>query len=286
MTFKLYQFATLAIILTCGACRNDGASVVDYDADLLNSLSQNESTPSSRRLENVPDAVAANVLPNANAPLENSLIVSEPTSLFNGRDLNGWVDEIGGKPKGWEVKDGILALVDPQNGKDLLTDASYSNSVFSFEFRFGKACNSGVKYRIEQPNGKGWVGPEYQIQDDENVDDGRIPDRKIASLFDVFPAQTTEIDDQFAPPTSDSPSGEFRRGKIVVFGDRVEHWLDDQRTLAYTIGSQEWKLAVADSKFKNQKNFGLAASSPLLLQAHGYPVEFRNLEIRTLTPRP
>lgn len=214
--------------------------------------------------------------------LEDHYNISEVKQLFNGIDLTGWVNETNTTPQGWVVENGLLRLVDPINGKDLLTQESFTNYILTFEWRFGKKCNSGVKYKIEQPNQRGWIGLEYQVQDDANVEDGKIANRKIASLFDVFAAKESSKSSLYATPKSDKPTGEFRKGKIVVYENQIEHWIDDEKVLSFTIGSAEWNHAKAQSKFKNQKNFGLVAKSPILLQAHGYPIDFKTISIQTL----
>lgn len=126
---------------------------------------------------------------------------------------------------------------------------------------------------------------EYQIQDDAHVEDGKVNNRKIASLFDVFPAKESSQASNYPPPLTREPNGDFRQGKIVVFGNNVEHWIDGEKVLEFTIGSNEWNGAKSQSKFKNQKNFGLIATSPILLQAHGYPIDFRSIRIQTLTSK-
>ncbi|MBQ9126353.1 MAG: DUF1080 domain-containing protein, partial [Thermoguttaceae bacterium] len=120
------------------------------------------------------------------------------------------------------------------------------------------------------------------IQDDANVEDGKIAKRRVASLFDVFPAAETKSAASFPAPTDDAPSGEFRKGKIVVFENSVEHWLDGERVLAFTVGDDAWAAAKAESKYKKQATFGTAASSPILLQEHDYPIDFRDVEIQEL----
>ncbi|MBR2005076.1 MAG: DUF1080 domain-containing protein [Thermoguttaceae bacterium] len=232
-----------------------------------------------------PDAASATDAP-AVETLEiggRQVAVGPKRALFNGENLDGWTNETGGAPgSGWRVEDGLLRMVDPANGGDLLTKERFANYVFSFEWRFGRACNSGVKYKIEQPNGKGWVGLEYQIQDDANVEDGKNAKRRVASLFDVFPASETKSAASFPAPTDDAPSGEFRKGKIIVFENSVEHWLDGERVLAFAVGDDAWAAAKAESKYKKQATFGTAASSPILLQEHDYPIDFRNVEIQEL----
>lgn len=217
--------------------------------------------------------------------LETRYKASEVINLFNGKDLTGWVNESGASPQGWAVQDGLLRLVDPHGGRDLLTKESFSNYILTFEWRFGKECNSGIKYKIEQPNQRGWIGLEYQIQDDLNVDDGRIANRKIASLFDMLAAKESSQNSKYPAPITNEPSGDFRQGKIVVFENQVEHWLDGEKVLAFSIGTNEWEAAKKQSKYKTQKNFGLVSSSPILLQAHGYPIDFKSVTIQILSDK-
>ncbi|MDO5309693.1 MAG: DUF1080 domain-containing protein [Planctomycetia bacterium] len=230
--------------------------------------------------------------PNDSAPVESPRSkepegidlsrFGEVRSLFDGQTLSGWSDAAGGEPIGWEVKDGALALTDPENGKDIITAEQYTSFIFSFEFRMSYQCNSGVKYHIHEGQPGSWGGLEYQVQDDAHVEDGKVPARRIGSIFDVIAAKESSHSGEFPAPQSEEPTGEFRSGKIVVDGDRIEHWLDGELVLVCTYGSEEWLSGVAQGKFKNAKGFGSAKTSPILLQAHGYRVEYRNLTIQTL----
>lgn len=274
----------LALTLIAGtavSCSNNNTVVILDDSAPATPAAAEESAGAATVSV---EAVVSNETANEEKSNDGYEVV-ETIELFNGKDLSGWANETGGEPTGWTVEDGILRLVDPQNGGDLLTKESFDNYVLSFDWRFGVQCNSGVKYKIEQPNGKGWIGLEYQVQDDANVDDGKIDDRKIASLFDVLPAAASSKAADYPAPTTELPEGAFRSGKILVLGNHVEHWIDGEKVLAFDIGSEEWNAAKADSKFKNQKNFGLVNSSPILLQCHGYPVDYRNVVIQKIKAR-
>lgn len=276
--FRSGSFASLALLTAFCGCGGESNLVVDPDG----AAPLSESTATAE-----PVRVVTPVEPDAAVEtLEiggRRVAIGPKRALFNGENLDGWTNETGGAPgSGWRVEAGLLRMVDPQNGGDLLTKERFTNYVFSFEWRFGRACNSGVKYKIEQPNGKGWVGLEYQIQDDANVEDGKIAKRRVASLFDVFPASETKSAASFPAPTDDAPTGEFRKGRIVVFENAVEHWLDDERVLAFNVGDDAWTAAKAESKYKKQATFGTAASSPILLQEHDFPIDFRNVEIQEL----
>ena len=288
--FTLYVVLTALLFASASCSKVDPGPVLDPfdDGEQASSDSVYDNPTwfiAKTTQETAPNSPSqAQIIPSTEvATLESDYLASEPQALFNGKDLSGWVNETGGEPKGWTVESGLLRLVDPQNGGDIITDKSFINYILTFEWRFGTACNSGVKYKIEQPNGKGWIGLEYQIQDDANVPDGKIANRTIASLFDVFPARPSSKAERFPTPNTAEPSGDFRTGKIVVADNRVEHWIDGERVLAFTIDSNEWNAAKAKSKFKNQKTFGLVSESPILLQAHGSPIDFKSVTIQTLT---
>ncbi|MGZ3959484.1 MAG: 3-keto-disaccharide hydrolase, partial [Flavisolibacter sp.] len=74
--------------------------------------------------------------------------------------------------------------------------------------------------------------------------------------------------------------GQWNTARIIVQGNRVEHWLNGSRILAYDRSSDAFRQAVALSKFKNTAGFASATSSPILLQAHGDLVHFRNIRIK------
>ncbi|MBQ8286866.1 MAG: DUF1080 domain-containing protein [Thermoguttaceae bacterium] len=279
--FRSGSFASLALLAAFCGCGGEPKNLVVLPEGSTLLDEPDSATSTAAPADASKSDVAADV-----ETLEiggRQVAVGPKRALFNGENLDGWTNETGGAPgSGWQVADGLLRMVDPANGGDLLTKERFANYVFSFEWRFGRACNSGVKYKIEQPNGKGWVGLEYQIQDDANVEDGKNAKRRVASLFDVFPASETKSAASFPAPTDDAPSGEFRKGKIVVFENSVEHWLDGERVLAFTVGDDAWAAAKAESKYKKQATFGTAASSPILLQEHDYPIDFRNVEIQEL----
>lgn len=97
--------------------------------------------------------------------------------------------------------------------------------------------------------------------------------RKTGSLYDIIPAD---------PNKPYKPAGEWNTVRIVVKGNYAEHWLNGVKVLAYERGSTAFKEAIAKSKFNTTQGFAKAASSPILLQAHGDKVTFRNIKIKEL----
>jgi cytochrome c len=68
--------------------------------------------------------------------------------------------------------------------------------------------------------------------------------------------------------------------RIVVRGQRIEDWSNDEMLLEGEQGSDEWERAIADSKFAEVEGFGLAPEGHILLQDPGDPVWYRNIKVR------
>lgn len=238
-------------------------------------------------------AVAALFTVNSFAQAPNTLTVKEKKEgwklLFDGKTSTGWVgahaDHFPDKPHGWIVKDGLLTIQassgkESANAGDIVTVDEYSAFDFSFDFRMTRGCNSGVKYFVtllEQTGGSA-IGLEYQILDDDVHPDaklGRNGDRTLASLYDLIPAKR--------PASAMRPIGEWNTGRVVVYpNNHVEHWLNGVKVLEYQRKSQAFRDLVKISKYKVWKNFGEADKGHLLLQDHGFEVNYRNLKVKVL----
>ena len=53
-----------------------------------------------------------------------------------------------------------------------------------------------------------------------------------------------------------------------------------------TVGTPEWKTALAQSKFRNAKGFAENAKGPLMLQDHGSEVWYREIRLKELASLP
>lgn len=197
-------------------------------------------------------------------------------SLFDGKTLNGWrkAEKDSAPDHTWFVQNGELTF-DPSKGHggDIVTQKTFKDFDLSVDFKVSDAGNSGIKYRL-LPNTS--LGCEFQLIDDSKHPDAKLGvngNRKTGALYDIFPpAQNKPY----------KPAGEWNTARIVVKGDNVEHWLNGVKILQYTRGSEPYKQAIAASKFKTTKGFGETNNSPILLQAHGDKVSFKNIKIKEL----
>ena len=87
------------------------------------------------------------------------------------------------------------------------------------------------------------------------------------------------------PPSGNKKAkavGEWNNLRIIVKGKNVEHWLNGVKVLEFNRDSESFQKGIAESKFKDQKDFGVPRQSPLLLQEHEDVIHFRNIKIRRL----
>lgn len=81
-------------------------------------------------------------------------------------------------------------------------------------------------------------------------------------------------------PINDNGPDKLNAARIVVNGNKVEHWLNGYMIVEYERGMPAWRERVARSKFKPVNGFGEAPEGRILLQDHGNLVFFRNIKIR------
>jgi hypothetical protein len=192
--------------------------------------------------------------------------------LFDGMSTAGWLG-LGGKPfpaSGWIVEDGTLKHT--KGGGDIVTAEAYENFELSWDWKIAKGGNSGVKYNL--PVATKNVGFEYQLLDDENHPDAKAREgrRQTGGLYDLLQTAAKKL----------NPPGEWNTSRIVVAGNKVEHWLNGAKTVEFEMGSEALKTAIAGSKYAKIAKFGEKAKSPILLQDHGDEIAFRAVKLRVL----
>jgi hypothetical protein len=211
-------------------------------------------------------------------------------SLFDGRTLKGWITSPrpDPPPSGWIVEKGTIRTTPGQGYQDyLVSERTFTNFEFRFDWKVEKEANSGVKYRAQ-----GWWSPkggiqaayagmekfepaaaEYQIADDEhNPDALSNPKHSAGALY------------EFAAPRKEKPAraNQWHSARLIVRDTRFEHWLDGKLVaegdfLNPELIQSKTRRGTAAVLLKHERR-----DSPLILQFHNGVAWFRNLKVRTL----
>ncbi|QDV09356.1 Trehalose utilization [Planctomycetes bacterium Poly30] len=200
-----------------------------------------------------------------------------PAPLTDAEKADGWISLMdraawrsfsgSATPAGWNFNG--ETIVREANAGDIVTNELFGDFELTFDWKTTVAGNSGLKYRIPA-EAKQPIGIEFQLRDP--ADDEKKAEHRMGAIYDV-------VDAAEAPFT---PWGEYRTARIVVRGPRIEHYLDGKLIAAADVTSEEWKAAVADSKFAKVEGFGQPAPGRLLLQDHGDEVWIRGMRVRRL----
>jgi hypothetical protein len=204
--------------------------------------------------------------------------------LFDGRNnyglrgltYNDWIN------RGWRIDHGTLFCekgfknMGQVTGGHLITAEQFLDFEFSFEWKLSVSGKSGILYFASGTKDKP-VGLIYSIIDDTHHPDGLKggPIKRSAALYNVLPPSA---DKKLEEP------GQWNRGRIVVQGNHVEHWLNDAKVLEFTLGTPELLKALLTSGMKAGPMLGRKFKTALVILDEGEEVEFRNLRVRPLPP--
>ncbi|MGV3754723.1 MAG: 3-keto-disaccharide hydrolase [Verrucomicrobiota bacterium] len=149
-----------------------------------------------------------------------------PQSLFNGKNLDGWVKLHDGE---WTVENGELVArkgvawtTNPEvSGSWLRTEKEYTDFIFELEYSVNEKGNSGVFIRSAIEKNPAFTGHEIQILDDH----GREPKKfTTGALYDVV-----------APSKNMSkPANQWNTLKIEAKGPRVQVWHNGEKIVDHT----------------------------------------------------
>ncbi len=192
------------------------------------------------------------------------------TDLFADGTFAKWSaangTDVGSK---WSIEDGVAHFSEKGAGS-IVTRDPYKDFELTFDWKISKGGNSGVKYRTHRN-----LGPEYQILDDANNQNGKKPLFTAGSLYDLVGAPGDK-------PLR--PAGEWNTSRIVARGTLLEHWLNGVKIVQIDQDTDDWQQRFEKSKYRDLENFG-AGAGPILLQEHGDEAWYRNVRIRDLTSR-
>lgn len=184
-------------------------------------------------------------------------------SIFNGKDLSGWV----GAVDGYQVVDGAIQCKQGSGG-NLLTEKEYANFVVRLEFKLPPGGNNGLAIRAPLEG-----NPAYQAMTELQVLDSTHP--KYANL-DQRQYHGSAYGMAAATRGYLRPVGEWNFQEVTVDGSNITVELNGSVILKTDLSqiSEYMADSAHPGKEREQGHFGFAG--------HGDAVQFRGLSIREL----
>lgn len=196
------------------------------------------------------------------------------TSLFNGKDLEGWYafDKATGKHENaseiYKVEQGMIRLYGKKIGY-LMSENSYKDFHLTVEYRWNtdksytaksKTKNSGVMYLVPQdtPDMLWPQGIQFQIKEGATGDFIFLQKSSLSIKGKPFePGKSVVVQRQH---DATNPIGEWNTLEIKVKNGKVKQLLN--------------------GKIVNKGKDASLAEGRILLQYEGYPIDFRKVEIQ------
>ena len=184
------------------------------------------------------------------------------TSIFNGKDLSQW--EAAGKAE-WRVENGVIVGGqdgDPKHSGILVSKGDYKDFDLRLEYKIDEhgKYNSGIYFRRSKTKR---LGRPYQL----NL--GRGAAGEFVGLFlDDWLDKGDEKDDIRKPR-------QWNKVRLLVFGNRIRAWLNDQPIVDYTDPKPRADLQEA----------GSIAFQTYGAEGHAGWVKFRNLRLIDLSAK-
>ena len=178
-----------------------------------------------------------------------SWVEGKPVTLFDGKDLEGWVSRVGKAPEGWTVKDGVLSSTG--HVADLVSKQKFWNFKLHVEYRVAPHSNSGIGLRSR-----------YEVQVLEDY--GRPPNTHgSGALYSrILPTENAS-----------KPANEWNTYDIRLVGLTVTVVMNGKTV----INQKEIEGLTAIASDPNE-----AEPGPFVLQGDHGPVDYRNIVVTPL----
>ncbi len=177
------------------------------------------------------------------------------TSLFNGKDLSGWV-HVGPNPESFRVQDGTIMVTGAGNQPNWLrSEKEYENFVLRFEYMTPGWCEAGVLLHAPPYGRPSKSGLKIHLRHDQ-VDEGA---RASGSIYDVLPPLVQ----------AGRPAKEWNQMEVHLNWPRLRVTLNGQ-----TIHDVDMHW---NEKLRTRIRRGYIG-----FQDIGTPIHYRNIEIREL----
>lgn len=185
------------------------------------------------------------------------------TTLFNGKDLEGWA----GETENYEVVDGTIRCKAGKGG-NLYTKDEYGDFVARVEFKLPPGGNNGLAIRYPGSGNPAYAGmTELQVLDTDDPKYASLDPRQAhGSAYGMIPAARGY----------GRPVGEWNFQEVTVQGSKIKVELNGNVILDGDLAEVKEFMANSPHPGKDLKkgHFGFAG--------HSDPVQFRNVQIKPL----
>jgi Domain of Unknown Function (DUF1080) len=183
--------------------------------------------------------------------------------IFNGQDLKGWK----GPVADYDIADGALRC-QPGKGGTIYFDQELGDFTVLFEFKLPPGGNNGLAIRYPGEGDTAYAGMcELQVLDDTTTKYGKLDPRQFHGS--AYGMAASHVGFQ-------RPVGEWNYQRVTVRGPKIEVVLNGTLILNADLAKVTEFMAGTPHPGKDRTRgfFGFAG--------HNDPVEFRQVEIRTL----
>lgn len=179
--------------------------------------------------------------------------------LFNGKDLSGWTGA------GYVVEDG--AIVCTPQGRNLVSEATFSSFILDFDFKLPPGGNNGLGIYYPGQGDSAYTGMELQILDNTAPQYKDLKDYQFhGSLYTLAPAAKTGL----------KPVGEWNHQRVSVIGPAIMVELNGTIILRTNLDD-------INKQFPDHQGAKRRAGH-LAWLGHGDRVAFRNIRIAEIAP--
>jgi hypothetical protein len=204
---------------------------------------------------------------------------SDAIVLFDGRNLDGWVNAKDGSPAGWSVANGVATVV--KSAGDIMTKRSFKNYQLHVEWRVPENVTGSGQARGNSGVYLAWAnGDGYELQVLDSYDNPTYVNGQAASMYKQFPPLVNamrkpgewQIYDVIWTAPTFQPDGSLATPAYVT-------------ALHNGVLVQNHVALRGVTKYIGQPDYHAHGPAPILLQAHGDPsppISFRNIWVREL----
>lgn len=194
---------------------------------------------------------------------------SNAITLFNGKDLSGWVC----KPGAWAAEDGVLAC---RGGGDIWTEQQFGDFILDLEFKIDKGANSGVFFRTADINDCVQTGIELQVLD--SYGKAAVDKHDCGAIYDCLAPSKNAV----------KPAGEWNTLRLVCRGPRLQAVMNG--LVIINMNLDDWKEAGRNpdgspNKFRTAYK-DMPRAGHIGFQDHGGGIWYRNIRIKPLPVTP